>query len=42
MVRRNNQTNTLIKWLVIVGDFVLLNAVLYVTVLLNERTFSWG
>ena len=42
MVRRNTQTNTLIKWLVIVGDFVLLNAVLYVTVLLNERTFSWG
>ena len=42
MVRRNNQTNTLIKWLVIVGDFVLLNAVLYVTVLLNERTFSWN
>ena len=42
MVRRNNQTNALIKWMVIVGDFMLLNAVLYVTFMINARTFSWG
>lgn len=27
-MRKNNQTNTLIKWSVIAGDFVVLNAVL--------------
>lgn len=28
MMRRNNQTNSVIMWMVIVGDFVLLNALL--------------
>ena len=28
--------------MVIVGDFMLLNAVLYVTFMINARTFSWG
>lgn len=28
MERRNNQTNTLIKWVVIVGDFLMLNTLL--------------
>ena len=28
-MRRNDSTNRLIKWMVIVGDFILLNAILY-------------
>ena len=41
-MRTNTQTNNLIKWLIIAGDFVMLNAILlivYKTRLVNNR---WG
>lgn len=39
MVRRNNQTNRLIMWLVIAGDFILLNAVIFV--LSRQNWINW-
>ena len=39
---RNNQTNSLIMWGVIVGDFVLLNVLLYVFGKLDIRLAEWS
>ena len=38
MKRSNNQTNSLIKWAVVAGDFILLNVVLW----LGSVTAMWG
>lgn len=38
---RNNHSNNLIKWLVIIGDFVLLNVVLYVFSQFHPRMIEW-
>ena len=40
-MRRNNQTNTLIMWLVVAGDFVLLNIIIYVYNLLSASMAAW-
>lgn len=37
----NNQTNEIIRWLVVAMDFVLLNAILIVLGLYSERLMSW-
>ena len=37
----NNQTNEIIKWLVVATDFVLLNAILIVLGRYNESLMSW-
>lgn len=42
MVRRNNQTNELIKYLVIVGDILLLNMVLYVFAAKMSSMQTWS
>ena len=39
---RNNQTNSLIMWGVIVADFVLLNVLLYVVSVLDDRVANMG
>ena len=41
-MRRNNRTNTLIKWLVVIGDFVVLNLVLTCFVFLHPRMGEWN
>ena len=41
MARRNNQTNRLIMWVVTVGDFFLLNALLYAFYWMNDRMELW-
>lgn len=38
---RNNRTNTLIMWLVVAGDFVILNLVLLVFTFLHPRMEGW-
>lgn len=42
MARRNNQTNTLIKWAVIVGDFVLLNCIIALFRLRHPYLTTWS
>ena len=41
MVRRNNNTNRLIMWVVTAGDFLLLNAVLYVFYRMDGKMGMW-
>ena len=41
MVRRNNNTNRLIMWVVTAGDFLLLNALLYVFYRLDGKMGMW-
>ena len=41
-MRRNNRTNTLIKWLVVIGDFVVLNLVLTCFVFWHPRMGEWN
>ena len=41
MIRRNNQTNRLIMWLVIVGDFVLLSMVIFAIRKLQTGFLTW-
>lgn len=37
----NNQSNQLIKWLVMVGDFVLLNAIIWLLLRWSWRIDNW-
>ena len=37
----NNQSNRLIKWIVVAGDFVLLNAIILVGATLSWRVNNW-
>lgn len=41
MVRKNNQTNILLKWAVMAGDFILLNIIIFVLLNLSDETASW-
>jgi F-type H+-transporting ATPase subunit a len=41
-MRNNDQSNRIIKWIVIVGDFVLLNAILLGFAEWHWRVESWG
>lgn len=41
-MRRNNQTNELIMWVVTAGDFVLLNVIIYMFSKYSGRMESWG
>jgi putative colanic acid biosynthesis UDP-glucose lipid carrier transferase len=38
----NNQTNNLIKWLVIIGDVLVLNALLFLFASLNTKIGTWA
>ena len=40
-MRRNNQSNRLIKWFIIVGDFVLLNAILLIPARWSWTVNNW-
>jgi putative colanic acid biosynthesis UDP-glucose lipid carrier transferase len=40
-MRNNNQSNRLIKWIVMFGDFVLLNAIILTGATLSWRISSW-
>jgi len=40
-MRRNDRTNRFIKWAVVVGDFILLNIILYVSCKLNPAMVMW-
>lgn len=42
MISTNNRTNSLIKWVVIIGDFLLLNMVVFVFSQLHPRVMDWG
>ena len=42
MARRNNTTNTLIKWTVIAGDFVLLNSIICLFRLWHPYLMTWA
>ena len=41
-MRNNDQSNRIIKWMVIVGDFVLLNAILLGFANWHWRMETWG
>ena len=41
-MRRNDQSNNVIKWLVIACDFILLNLILFAFIRWHWRTGSWG
>ncbi len=41
MIRRNNQSNRIIKWIVMVGDFVLLNAIILAFSRWHWRMGTW-
>ena len=41
-MRNNDQSNRIIKWMVIVGDFVLLNAILLGLAYWHWRMDTWG
>jgi putative colanic acid biosynthesis UDP-glucose lipid carrier transferase len=41
MSRRNNQTNTIIKWVIIIGDFLVLNLLLLALQKYHPAVSSW-
>jgi lipopolysaccharide/colanic/teichoic acid biosynthesis glycosyltransferase len=41
MVRRNNQTNNLIMWMVIAGDFILLNIIIIIENQIRAKVWGW-
>ena len=41
-MNNNNQTNAFIKWMVILGDFILLNAILFGFMHLHPMMLAWG
>lgn len=41
-MRNNDKTNNLIKWFIIIGDFVILNVLMYVMLQCWQYTNSWG
>ena len=41
-VRNNNQSNSIIKWIAIIGDFFVLNAVIVVFSYWHWRVSMWG
>lgn len=40
-MRNNNQSNEIIKWMVIIGDFALMNAIILAFVFLHWRMGTW-
>ena len=40
-MRNNNQSNEIIKWIVIIGDFVLMNVIVMVFAFLHWRMATW-
>ena len=40
-MRNNNQSNTVIKWMVIIGDFILLNIIIFVGAGFSRQVESW-
>ena len=40
-MRNNNQSNEIIKWMVIIGDFALMNAIILAFVFLHWRMGAW-
>lgn len=37
----NNQTNILIKWIIIASDFIILNALIYAFIMWNPKMLEW-
>ena len=40
-MRNNDQSNNIIKWMVTVGDFLVLNAIILAFVFLHWRMATW-